>query len=111
MYVTYSRILQDKLSSSKVFSKHKPVVVAAGDPGKGLAHGVAHRVLPLLDRQVEVDEDEGAVGEELVLEELVGDEPHGEDDDEVELLAHEEPDGVRVVLVVQVLLREDERGI
>ena len=84
----------------------QPVVVAAGDPGECLAHGVAHHVLPLLDRHVEVHEDEGAVGEELVLEELVGDEPHGEDDDEVELLAHEEPDGVRVVLVVEVLLHE-----
>ena len=82
----------------------RPVVVAAGDPGEGLAHGVAHGVLPLLDGHVEVHEDEGSVGQELVLEELVGDEPHGEDHQEVELLAHEEPDGVRVVLVVQVLL-------
>ena len=82
----------------------QPVVVAAGDPGECLAHGVAHGVLPLLDGHVEVHEDEGAVGQELVLEELVGDEPHGEHHQEVELLAHEEPDGVRVVLVVQVLL-------
>ena len=85
---------------------YQPVVVAASDPGECLAHGVAHHVLALLDRHVEVHEDEGAVGEELVLEELVGDEPHGQDNDEVELLAHEEPYGVRVVLVVEVLLHE-----
>ena len=41
------------------------MVVAAGDPGECLAHGVAHGVLPLLHGDVEVHEHEGAVGQEL----------------------------------------------
>ena len=39
-----------------------------------------------------------------VLEELVGDEPLGDDNDKVKLLAAEKPPCVRVVLVVEVLL-------
>ena len=46
--------------------------------------------------------------EELVFEELVGDEPLREDDDEVELLARAEPGGVHVVLVVEVLLKKGQ---
>ena len=41
------------------------MVVAAGDPGERLAHGVAHGVLPLLHGDVEVHEHEGAVSQEL----------------------------------------------
>ena len=40
----------------------------------------------------------------MVLQELVRDEPDGDDDEEVELLAAEEVERVHVVLVVQVLL-------
>ena len=69
-------------------------------PGKRLAHGVDHHDVSLLGRDVVVLDDEGPVAQELVLQELVRYKPHAQDDEEIQLLAAEEPKGVRVVFVV-----------
>ena len=45
------------------------------------------------------------------LEKCIGDEPHGDDDDEVELLAEEEGDRVRVVLVAKVFLERAQQTL
>ena len=86
-----------------------PHVVTGRDSREGFAHGVGHVKVALLGRHLVVLDDVWPVAEEVVLEELVGDEPDGDDDQEVELLAAEEVEGVHVVLVVQVFL-ECRRG-